>query len=167
MRCAVCGSVLRETTEPIAERIRGVDTIACGIRHFVCDGCGEAEMDLADADRLASEQMRQVAKAKGLLSPDEIRGIRKGLGLTQEEFQQLLGVSSPAVSRWETGAMLPSKTTDTLMRVLSEVPEAVVFLMRRETDAEFQVVVAADGPAIPVRYEDATKHDVDMQRIAA
>ncbi len=124
-------------------------------------------MDLDNADRLSREQMRQVAKAKGILSPDEIRGIRKGLGLTQEEFQRLLGVSSPAVSRWETGAMLPSKTTDNLMRVIAEVPEAVAFLMDREPDIEFKVKIALDDPAPTVRYvrEVTNGHVFDMKFI--
>lgn len=145
MRCSVCGSVMREVTGAITETVRGVSTTVDGVHQYVCDACGEIELDLDDADRLSREQMRQVAKAKGILSPDEIREIRKGLGLTQEEFQRLLGVSSPAVSRWETGAMLPSKTTDNLMRVIAEVPEAVAFLMDREPSMEFRVSITAEN----------------------
>lgn len=78
-------------------------------------------------------------------------------------------VSSPAVSRWETGALLPSKTTDNLMRVIAEVPEAVAFLMDREPGIEFKVRIALDDPAPAVRHvrEVTNGHDFAMRRIAA
>lgn len=145
MRCSVCGSVMKEVTGVITETVRGVPTTVDDVHQYACDACGEIELDLDDADRLSREQMKQVTKAKGILSPDEIRGIRKGLGLTQEEFQRLLGVSSPPVSRWEMGVMLPSKTTDNLMRVIAEVPEAVAFLMDREPGMEFRVSITAEN----------------------
>lgn len=39
-----------------------------------------------------------------------IRRLRRDQGLTQEEVAQALGVSAPAVSKWETGATLPDLT---------------------------------------------------------
>ena len=35
-----------------------------------------------------------------------IRRLRRAQGLTQEEVAQTLGVSAPAVSKWETGGSL-------------------------------------------------------------
>jgi transcriptional regulator with XRE-family HTH domain len=37
-----------------------------------------------------------------------VRATRKRLGLTQEQFARLLGVSPPAVQRWEYGISKPS-----------------------------------------------------------
>lgn len=88
-------------------------------------------------------------QGKGLTIPEEIKGIRKSLGLKQHDFETLIGVSSPTASRWETGAMLPSKTTDTLIRVLAEFPEVVEFLSSRNLDATF-AVDATEGPDAPV-----------------
>lgn len=42
--------------------------------------------------------------------PRTIRRLRRDQGLTQEEVAQALGVSAPAVSKWETGATLPDLT---------------------------------------------------------
>lgn len=96
-------------------------------------------MDIRSAELLAKRQAQEVAKEKGLLSPEEIKGIRKSLGLKQHDFEALIGASSPTASRWETGAMLPSKTTDTLIRVLAEFPKVVEFLSSRSLDATFAV----------------------------
>lgn len=133
MRCIECGSVMIETTAPITETVRGVSVTVEGIEHFRCEHCGNTTMSIEAAELLAKKQMAALARAKGILAPDEIRAIRKRLDLTQREFEELIGVSSPTVSRWETGAMLPSKTTDTLIRLLGEFPEAVAFLQHGTT----------------------------------
>ena len=36
---------------------------------------------------------------------EEIKDVRKRLGLTQKEFAQLIGSSKPTVERWERGNM--------------------------------------------------------------
>ena len=38
-----------------------------------------------------------------------IKKVRNDLGLTQEEFARLLGVTVGTVNRWENGAFSPSK----------------------------------------------------------
>ena len=39
--------------------------------------------------------------------PEEIKDVRKELGLTQLQFAKLLGASHSAVSKWEEGAREP------------------------------------------------------------
>ena len=46
---------------------------------------------------------------------DALLGLRRELGLSQEEFAQKLCVTRQAVSRWETGETVPS--TDTLKEI--------------------------------------------------
>lgn len=144
MRCIKCGSVMLETTAPITETVRGVSVTVEGIEHYCCEHCRNTTMSIEAAELLAKEQMRAVARAKGILAPEEIRAIRKRLELTQREFEELIGVSSPTASRWETGAMLPSKTADTLIRLLGEFPEAVAFLQHDSTGESFTVVANKD-----------------------
>lgn len=38
---------------------------------------------------------------------EEVRKLRRGLGLTQEELARLLNVSARTISRWERGASFP------------------------------------------------------------
>lgn len=55
---------------------------------------------------------------KYLLSGNQIRFIRLWLGLTQTEFGKLLGVTHPAVVKWEKSGNEPSKMTLAIERDL-------------------------------------------------
>lgn len=48
----------------------------------------------------------------------QIRGLREGLGLTQDEFAKRIGMTKQAVSSWESGQIKPS--VDTLAKIASE-----------------------------------------------
>lgn len=139
MRCVECGSIMQETRAPITELIRGVSVTVEGIEHYHCECCGNITMSIEAAEELAKKQMEEVSHAKGILAPSQIKAIRKKLGLTQKELEELIGVSSPTVSRWETGAMLPSKTADTLIRLLGEFPDAVAYLRKKPAGGAFTV----------------------------
>jgi len=41
--------------------------------------------------------------------PDQVKGIRQQLGLSQEELAHTLGVSFATVNRWENSKTAPSK----------------------------------------------------------
>jgi DNA-binding transcriptional regulator YiaG len=41
--------------------------------------------------------------------PERVKGIRRQLGLSQEELAHALGVSFATVNRWENGKTSPSK----------------------------------------------------------
>ena len=130
MFCSECGGALRETREPIVEEYRGERFSVSGIRHYVCDSCGSYELLAEDADLLSQKIADQYAARHELLTPAEIRGARKSLGLTQIEFERLLGVSSPTCSRWENGAVQQSKSNDRLIRLIANVPGAREYLER-------------------------------------
>jgi len=57
------------------------------------------------------------------VSGEEIKQLRKALGLTQEEFADLLGVQYSTVNRWENGKAKPqgqSKATLTILKALMD-----------------------------------------------
>ena len=64
-----------------------------------------------------------------LLTPDEIKAIRHQFGLTQTEFERLLGAGPKTVVRWERGTVIQNGATDALLRVLRDVPEALAYLL--------------------------------------
>ena len=51
---------------------------------------------------------RLKARAEGLLEPEEIRRIRKKLGLTQEQAGELIGGGPRAFQKYETGDCCPA-----------------------------------------------------------
>ena len=85
--------------------------------------------------------------------------MRSDLGLTQHEFESLLGVSKPTASRWENGASQQSITANNLMRLIRDVPEARKYLglSSGETTSglntsRFSVIPGGEAPA----YRDST-----------
>ncbi len=74
--------------------------------------------------RISLETYRQL----GLLTPPEIRAHRERLGLTQQELADLLRLGGNSLSRWESGAVYQSRSLDTLLRIVFNLPESVKFL---------------------------------------
>lgn len=122
MRCAECGAEMRESAEPLQEDYRGERLVVKGIRHFVCDECGETAFAADAIDRWSEAVDAAYRKKLDLLLPSEIRQVRKTLHLTQKEFEVVLGVGKTAVSRWETGKLVQGKTEDILIRILRDHP---------------------------------------------
>lgn len=147
MICTECGHKMRLTSEPIIENYRGKSFTIEGISRHVCDCCGNDVMEIREADRLAKMLADTYAHEEGLLSPREIREARKSVGLKQKEFEKLLGVSTPTVSRWETGAMVQTKIADNLIRVVSSIPAAATLLKRRATRTE----TASQSITMPIK----------------
>lgn len=77
---------------------------------------------------------------------DIIRDRRRGLGLTQEQVAQRLGVSAPAVNKWERGASYPDITiipplarlletdANTLLSFEADLDEEANLAIQREVD---------------------------------
>lgn len=131
MFCLECGSDMVATRDAIIESYRGESFAVEGIEHLVCPRCGEYSLT-ADASRELSRSIAgQYAELHGLLRPDEILALRSKLGLSQAEFQRMLGVTGVAASRWETGRCQQSKSVDLLMRLTRDHECAARDLMEK------------------------------------
>ena len=58
--------------------------------------------------------------------PENIRQIRKDLGLSQSEFSLLIGVSTATLQNWEQGRRQPEGPARALLRVAASNPQAVL-----------------------------------------
>lgn len=66
--------------------------------------------------KTAKENGRRLPRKKrGLLTSDEIKQMRRILGMSQREFADFIGVGEASVKRWETW-LVQNKSTDLLMR---------------------------------------------------
>ncbi len=59
------------------------------------------------------------------LDPPDIKHIRDGYKLTQEQFAALLGISLGTLRNWEQGRRVPEGPAMVLLRVAEKHPEAV------------------------------------------
>ena len=85
------------------------------------------------------KSVRQAGKIKrGALSPsrtfrfeqDDVKRIRRNLGLSQSEFALLIGVSVSTLQNWEQGRREPEGPARALLRVAEAHPEAVLDALR-------------------------------------
>jgi putative zinc finger/helix-turn-helix YgiT family protein len=84
-----------------------------------CRSCGFVALPNPALRRL-SDRLREVV---GVMSPEEIRARREGLGLTQKEMAHYLQVAEGTLSRWEAGAQIQQRCMDKLLRGFFEVEE--------------------------------------------
>lgn len=83
-----------------------------------CDACDETFYTSAQSEQLQLRAKAAVERAENRLSPQDIKRIRKRLALTQDEFDELLGVAEKSSARWETGRVRPNISTDRLIRLI-------------------------------------------------
>ncbi len=128
MICPECGTPMILSSEPVKETYRNETFVLAGFTRYACPECGNDIMSAQEATRLGRALAEKYAQRHGLLTASQIKEIRKSLGLTQKELERLIGVASPTVSRWETGAMQQSATADKLLRLIRDVPAAADYL---------------------------------------
>lgn len=131
MFCPECGGDMRKTNEAVREEFKGEVLEVLGIDHYVCDVCGETAFDACDMKKLHEQLDRAYRSRNGFLTPEEIKGLRKSCGVTQSEFERMLGVKPPTCSRWESGAVLQSPTANQLMWLMKGTPCVIDALKRK------------------------------------
>jgi HTH-type transcriptional regulator/antitoxin MqsA len=84
--------------------------------------------DMKISDRALN---RLKARTEGLLEPEEIKRIRKRLGLTQERAGEVIGGGTRAFQKYEAGDLLPSRAISNALVLLDHDPEALAVLTAR------------------------------------
>jgi putative transcriptional regulator len=69
------------------------------------------------------------SRAFSLEDPD-VSAIRRHLGLTQQKFAELLGISPATLRNWEQGRRKPEGAARVLLCVAAKYPEAVLDTVR-------------------------------------
>lgn len=67
------------------------------------------------------------------IQPPEIKEIRDGFSLTQEQFAALLGISVRTLRNWEQGRRVPEGPARVLLQVAAKHPEAVLDVVQPKT----------------------------------
>lgn len=60
------------------------------------------------------------------ITPEHPRVVRTQLGMTQEQFAEMLGVPVGTLRNWEQGIRKPAGAAKTLLRVAAKHPKAVL-----------------------------------------
>jgi putative zinc finger/helix-turn-helix YgiT family protein len=100
--CVACGDdrEIRREKQTVEYDVRG-EKIVLELPVRVCQTCDTVECEGVDPAEMAFAEYR---RRKGLLTPEQIRGIRKQYKLSQKSLAALLGMSEATINRYEGGS---------------------------------------------------------------
>lgn len=130
-KCANCGADnLQRLIEADTLQYKG-QPIVVDVEYSLCPQCG-AEAIFPDQIKRNDCRVRDAwRKVDGLLTGTEIAGLRKKLGLTQQEAAKMFGGGVNAFSKYERGEVIQSEGMDKLMRLALEMPDVSRWLRER------------------------------------
>ncbi|MBF0622973.1 MAG: type II toxin-antitoxin system MqsA family antitoxin [Magnetococcales bacterium] len=134
-KCAVCGGSLiheeRDRTCRYTKKTRNKHEVYSVQYHqpgLWCTTCGEGYIKGDDQKVHNAVFTTLRSKVEGVLSPTEIQCIRENLGLSKRKASLLIGGGHNAFQKYETGEVMPSKSTSSLIRLLGARPELISVL---------------------------------------
>lgn len=89
---------------------------------YWCDSCNEGVIESGDRKATQKQLMEFRSSIDGLLTPDEIKRIRKKLKLTQRGASQQFGGGVNAFNRYEKGETQIYRATSQILRLLDKDP---------------------------------------------
>jgi len=69
---------------------------------------------------------RLAARSHHVVKPADIQSARKRLGLSQEQFADVFGISVSSLRKWEQGQYAPSGAAKALLKVIAPEPDVVL-----------------------------------------
>lgn len=141
--CAACGrsKMKRFDGETFVIDHAGMRAEVAGLSGRQCGGCGEIQFDPESAARYAAAGDELVLRARRRQQED-IKRIRRKLGLSQREAARLTGGGHNAFSRYERGEASPLPAVTNLFRLLDNHPE----LLRELVGGARQMMARATAP---------------------
>lgn len=128
--CPTCGTAMIERRGKLRLPVNGEDIAVPSTVHLSCPKCHEVVLRFEDSRRLGADAIAIYRRKHGLLSADEIRGVRERFDLTQADFARLLRLGANTLSRWESGRNVQTEAMDTLLRMIRDVPGSIEYLRR-------------------------------------
>lgn len=131
-KCLNCDSrrgMIRFEGETLEIEYQGSKATVDELSGWRCDNCGEVEFDPASAKRYGAAGDALVLRQRAKQS-EEIRRIRRKLGLTQREAARLTGGGHNAFSRYERGEVTPMPAVLNLFRLLDKHPNLLAELRK-------------------------------------
>lgn len=91
---------------------------------YQCPKCGETMPVFSSLEQLHQTIGKRLLEKTTLLTGEEIRFLRKEMGLSAVKLAEILGVSKVTVSRWETGQERIGSSVDRAIRLLYLLSQA-------------------------------------------
>jgi putative zinc finger/helix-turn-helix YgiT family protein len=117
--CPMCEEERAATrqVQPETYKVRG-EEITVDVPRLTCSECGEADVAPEFGD-VTLHLYAEYRRRHDLLTPEQIRGIRRKYDLSQRSFADLVGVGSASIARYETGSV-QDEAHDSLLRACDD-----------------------------------------------
>lgn len=122
--CHECGSKMFRDTKPDTLTYKG-QSVTVNQPGWYCSGCDEVLLTGKDAKATETAFLELKAKAEGLLTPEEIKAIRKKLHLSQAMAGEILGGGPRAFYKYENGLTLLSRPMSNQLTLLANDPARI------------------------------------------
>lgn len=119
-KCWVCGKDLEVVKDkPYQYKESGLDNVSLhGIIQYRCNSCGEEAPEIPNIEELHLLIGKSIICSNVYLSAQEIKYLRKELGLKSKEMADLLSVTPQEYSKWENSKDIISAGCDKHLRLL-------------------------------------------------
>jgi putative transcriptional regulator len=85
----------------------------------------EIAADSDTAPAFTPAEIKRARRVPGVPAPEDVRAIRRRLGLSQEQFAARFGFSVETIRNYEQGHRRPTGPARVLLRVIAREPDAV------------------------------------------
>jgi putative zinc finger/helix-turn-helix YgiT family protein len=116
MTCFGCGGATG-SGKSHSESLRDLPSVTLhGLIKYTCEKCGESWVEFFAMGALLRAVANGVIGKRNRLTADEVKFLRKHIGLSGRDFAAFLGVTPSTVSRWESGERPIDTSADRLLR---------------------------------------------------
>jgi HTH-type transcriptional regulator/antitoxin MqsA len=130
--CPETGAPMHRGVRPMTLSYKG-ESVTFDMPGWYCDRSDQSihnGEDMKLSDRMLN---RLKARTEGLLEPEEIKRIRRKLGLTQTAAGELIGGGPRAFQKYESGDLLPSRAISSALTLLDRDPSGLAVLKARQS----------------------------------
>lgn len=144
MKCTECGSNMKKTKGNYNYRESGIDKVNLqGIPIYVCK-CGHEIPSILHVEQLHELIAIDVVKQKRLLMGQEVRFLRKAMGLKAVDLAKILNVTKVTVSRWESDDSKIGDANDKLLRLLYLDKKGLLQRIMKNVQSVLETTTAAE-----------------------
>ena len=154
--CPECGRGTVQTRRILnyKTKIKGYPFVVDEALIGECDQCGARSFAPQETKRWEGLFANSLEAHQAFLSPQEIKELRKSLGLSMEDFARLIGATRQSISMWEKEdrPSPPLRTADLLMKIVQkslsgESVDILPFLL--EEARKWGIVIQVHRPMSP------------------
>lgn len=116
-----------EVVEVLEAREKHVEEVEYWLPQIICKECG-----VSAAFEAVNAMHDAACFAQNLITPSQIKNIRKKYQMNTKAFAELTGISETTIKRWESRAFYPNRSDTTLIKLIGRHGPDIVYDLRAD-----------------------------------